>query len=639
MALKLEIVEELGEDGLLLPERIGEALTANDQVKYYFALLQMARANADRPSLPVQDLKTERLASRIEDTALDEVVATAKRVGEDRYAIPQTRTILAAISAGIDTMLACLPEPQRAALADRARELKPPLLEDDTVEGALIDRMTSGEREHGDSLHLVVMDAHKAINALQAETAVETLAGARVHNLSPRARGLVEAFMNGLNRTAPLKFDHPGLGTTATEHEGRILIQNDIGTTDAHVLVVRIDASTASLTYTDIHRQRLGFFKSLFEDWDVDWTDVDTRRSGRLENASYLLTTGSYRAGDEAELARYLDHLGSRIVFLIDWNKARKRLRNFVSNERAVEVLHWAAAHDFGHRGLLEVGGEKALAEAVEFAAGERLHYGDRLDTLIEEESAAAFLRNACELASAGLRQQRSRRVIADEIKADLRRHFEKTQLAIFAIAGRHAACGYDLAVSLSELLDDPESGGAAYKRFAQRASIWEGRADILLNEARDDIRRFDRPAVLMQFFERSDDAVDQLEEAASLMELATLVHPVGEPLKQLRLLSETVLAAAQELIKCIECAATITRSDVRDDLDDFLKSFDQLVALEHRGDDLIREIRRVFLADGSDARMIYLVDHIARALEASTDAYAHAAQHLRSYLMEEVLS
>ncbi|MCK9912544.1 hypothetical protein MXD81_25545, partial [Microbacteriaceae bacterium K1510] len=79
----------------------------------------------------------------------------------------------------------------------------------------------------------------------------------------------------------------------------------------------------------------------------------------------------------------YLDHLGSRIVFLIDWNKMRKRLRAFLNKERALDVLRWAAEHDIGHRALLEAGGETVLAEAVEYAAGASLRYGDRLDTLI----------------------------------------------------------------------------------------------------------------------------------------------------------------------------------------------------------------------------------------------------------------
>ncbi len=56
----------------------------------------------------------------------------------------------------------------------------------------------------------------------------------------PSDRNLIKAFMRGVNQTAPLKFDHPGLGTTATHTDDKLVIQNDIGTTDAHVLVVHV---------------------------------------------------------------------------------------------------------------------------------------------------------------------------------------------------------------------------------------------------------------------------------------------------------------------------------------------------------------------------------------------------------------
>ena len=52
MTSKQEIVAELGEADLLLPGRIALSLTANDQIKYYFALLQTARSNAYRPRVP-----------------------------------------------------------------------------------------------------------------------------------------------------------------------------------------------------------------------------------------------------------------------------------------------------------------------------------------------------------------------------------------------------------------------------------------------------------------------------------------------------------------------------------------------------------------------------------------------------------
>ena len=215
-------------------------------------------------------------------------------------------------------MLACLPEDEGHSFAERLKRLIPPRAEQGILAGEDIDAMTSGDRGAGDSVHLVVMDAHRTINKLQMATALETVAGAHVHGLSPPSRRLVAAFMDGLNRTAPLKFNHPGLGTTATEHAGRLLIQNDIGTTDAHVLVVRVDDLAVTLTYTDVHRARLKFFQGLFSALHVSWEDADPRTSDRFEAGTYFLTTGTYRASDRADLERYLRHLGSRIVFLID---------------------------------------------------------------------------------------------------------------------------------------------------------------------------------------------------------------------------------------------------------------------------------------------------------------------------------
>ncbi len=641
MPLKQEIVAELGETDLLAPERIARSLVANDQVKYYFALLQTARANADEPRVPALDLKGERLASQIPDEVLDDVVAGAAKRPDGGYRLPHGAEILRRVKAGVEEMLACLPEAERRPFADRLGRLEPQAIAHGVMTGAGIDAMTSGDRNAGDSLHLVVMDAHRAINRLQAATAVETLAGARVHALSADARRVVSAFMEGLNRTAPLKFNHPGLGTTATEHAGRLLIQNDIGTTDAHVLVVRIDNLTVAIAYTDVHRSRLKFFQSLFSDFGVAWEGMETRASGKLLSGSYLLTTGTYHAANRRDLERYASHLGSRIVFLIDWNRMRKRLRGFVGNEQAMEILKWAADRDHGHRGLLEIGGERALAEAVEYAAGERLRYGDRLDDLIGAANAAEFIRHAMRTAATGLAAGRSRRVILDEIKADLRRYFESAGLAIFDLAARHAACGFDLAMAMREAFERVGTAGREEwtAKFAARAVAWEARADQLLNEGRDDIKRFGRPASLLDFLEYADDAVDEIEEAASLLDLLALVPAGSAALAEIRRLAELAFGSAQEFVKCVECAATITRTDVRDDLDDFLHVLERLIVLEHQADEQIRLVRRRLVVGGEDHRALYLLNQLSQSLETATDAYAHAAQALRGYLMEEVIA
>src|SRR5262249_30274313 len=128
---------------------------------------------------------------------------------------------------------------------------------EDRLPADLVSRLTQARREAGDSLHLLVMGLHKALNALQAELAEETIDGAKAYRIGPEDRPRIAAFMRGLNRTAPLKFDHPGLGTTATRSEGRLVLQNDIGTTDSHVLIVHVAGFRMTVTYTDVHARRL----------------------------------------------------------------------------------------------------------------------------------------------------------------------------------------------------------------------------------------------------------------------------------------------------------------------------------------------------------------------------------------------
>ena len=89
MTLKREVVSELGDDELLKPELIAKSLVADDQVKYYFALLQTARANAEFPQIPPPDLKVERTACGIGEDWLDKVVAGTLKDDSGGYRVPQ----------------------------------------------------------------------------------------------------------------------------------------------------------------------------------------------------------------------------------------------------------------------------------------------------------------------------------------------------------------------------------------------------------------------------------------------------------------------------------------------------------------------------------------------------------------------
>ena len=318
------------------------------------------------------------------------------------------------------------------------------------AEGDVLDRdaltaMTRANPPAGeDSLHRLVMDLHKELNALQAALAEETIDGAAAYGLQDADRPRVAAFMAGLNRTAKLKFDHPGLATTATRTGERLVIQNDIGTTDAHVIVVHVEGLTVTVTYTDVHPERLAFFQSLLSGAAVVW---ETTQAGQLGAGSqFHMATGRLDATDEAACQAYLTLLGSRLVFLIDWNRARRQLRAFLPGEPRVALLRWAADQDIGHRGFLALGGAKLVNQAIEATAGSAMHFGDRLSDVLGVAETETFLRFVLRSATDCMMGRRSPSLLRDRIRAELARHFSNEERRLLQVASDHAGLVFELA-------------------------------------------------------------------------------------------------------------------------------------------------------------------------------------------------
>jgi hypothetical protein len=190
-----------------------------------------------------------------------------------------------------------------------------------------------------------------------------------------------------------LKFGHPGLATTAARSGNRLTIQNDIGETDAHVVVIVVEPDATTITYTDVHLARAKFFTGLLQDFAVQWSGLERRNATGLgDDGTFYLVTGRYAVDDE-HCATFLEAIGASLVFLIDWNKARKVLRTLVPKGDAIHVLDWAARHRFGHRGFLELGGSELIASAVRHAAPTRIGFGERLDQTLGREAAIDFLK------------------------------------------------------------------------------------------------------------------------------------------------------------------------------------------------------------------------------------------------------
>ncbi len=276
MTEKAAIVEHLGQSAVLLPQLLSKALDANDRAKLRMTVLQDALAHAQNPALSPTKLDSGPRAIGLDCLALQAALSGARFVDGEHISLPGGKALFEGLKADLAAMIEPLKvgDPNAAEkFAVRAKAVGGELfaVSEGAVPRALIAFITSASRRDGDSAHLLVMELHKAINELAAKTAVETVDGAAVHGLDASDKARVAAFMRGLNRTRPLAFGHPGLGTSATRSGEALIIQNDIGATDAHVIVIRVIGFAVTITYTDVHRARARFFMKLIGQ-EAEWS-------------------------------------------------------------------------------------------------------------------------------------------------------------------------------------------------------------------------------------------------------------------------------------------------------------------------------------------------------------------------------
>lgn len=634
---KREVVEELGEPKLTLPSLVALGLEANGRAKYLLSLLQAARARADAPSQSAPSLRDERLAAGVADPELDRVVAASRQVAPDVYAIPRAGRVHRELVSAIRTMLAPLGIADRPGLLDASRLdallADAPDVEGDLVPGSYVDRITSASGER-DSLHRLVMDAHRALIGLQAEIATSSVDGAAVYGLGPDDRDLVAGFMAGVHRTAPLKFDHPGLATSATRIGARLLVQNDLGMTKAHVVVLAVDGLTATVTYTDVHPRRLRFFQSMVQGFDVQWSDTE-RRQATPTLGEHHVAVGRYRAADRPALESFLRFLGSRLVFVIDWNRARKRLGTFLAADDAVDVLRWAADEEVGHMAFLEMGAERLIYDAIELSARVPARYGQPLVDVLGREATLAITRFALRAAAEGMLAGKSPLLIRDELRVEVLRHVQASHRRLLDASADHASliveCAKQLQASIARL-GAPESKDFLVRAVA-RAKEWEHRADEILVAQREDGRRVEGAGTVTALTTAADDAIDDLEEAVFLLTLVPesavgVVAPILAPV------AAVAVATAREHLKAVEGARQLLDGSAPEDLEDFLVAVDQVASLEHDADAADRHARAALVSSAPDFRSLYVADRLSRGAEGATDALLRSALGLRDHIL-----
>ena len=645
MTTKETIIKELGEEELILPVLVNNALSANDRIKYFFTLLQTAQSRAKNPQREFPNLREERETSGIDNPDFDRVVPDSTEISPGMFRIPHAEEIFSEIKKCMNEMSLPVVSGGRGKdeeFNDRLVSLlgNIPSDEGEMVSDSTIQVITSGNPEEGDSLHQLVMDMHRALNRLQGELSSEVIDGAMTYLLDDDDRGLVKAFMKGLGRTKPLKFDHPGLGTTATRSGPKLVIQNDIGMTDAHVMVINVEGMTVSVIYTDIHMPRLQFFISLFDAWKVRWEDTLSRRAGdEFEKNVYHLAVGKYTASGRNDLEAFLDHLGSRLVFLIDWNRARKRLRNFLLNKDSIALLKWGADNECGHMAFLLLGGERIIYDALELAAKVPIRYGEPLHQILGRDKTIEYFQWVFRTAATGMLANQSRLLIQDEIKTELLRYFRSANEGLMEICEEHATLIIEVATVVRDSLISIQRGedGDFVVRSARRAKKWETEADARVSSVRSLSRRIEAAGFFAELINIADDALDFLEEASFFTTLIPGMTSSKGINSELVAMADISVKGSQEFLKAIIASQYIHKGYSRDEMQDFLRAVDRVVGLERECDEALRRSQKVILVESTDYKELQVYFELTRTIEESTNSLMKAAYRLRDTIIEEM--
>jgi uncharacterized protein Yka (UPF0111/DUF47 family) len=629
--MKSQIIEQLGQADILLPSLIAEGLAANDRIKVRLSALQAAVHHAREPDLPATDLHVECHAAGIAPAVPATLIGGAHLAGDGRIAAPNLARLIKEIDDDATAMVRAVSAGKRAEgeiMNARLAAIRAAgsLEASNEIEIARVARLTGVTEGGADSLHRLVMDLHKALNKLATVCSEEILAGAHVFGLHPEDRAPVQSFMQGLNDTRPLKFNHPGLETMATRSGGRLLIQNDIGTTDAHVVVIAVKKNSVTVTYTDVHRARAKFFIALFEKFPAKWSGLDRHVAAGLgDDSAFFLVTGQYQTDSAADRDAFLAALGAALVFLIDWNKARKLLRSWVAKEDAARILEWAARQRIGHRAFLELGGNELIGTAVRNAAPTRIGFGERLDQALGRSAAVDFLKTAMRVSTEALIAGRSVRQVRDQIEADLVRHLERVDSALLATVLRQVGLAHDMTAVIARHIAALQAGRQADGTLLKaRAGQIERKADRIAIEARKEVTRLNARPIIEQLVDRVEESIDELEQAAFI---ASLMPPATDP-ALLSALAElcAVATSATEAAASGLAAAVEVPEGRRADSEDALAAVIRLMDAEHDADARERDVTAQVFAGGFDLATSLSVLELARAIERQPTGWPDSA-------------
>ena len=135
--------------------------------------------------------------------------------------------------------------------------LRKPRRTDDIVEDAVLAALTSARRDGPDSDHLLIMDLHRAINRLAAETAAETVDGARAHGPATTRSPLRQGLHARPQSHPPSRVRPPG-PRNYRRPTGRAAHDPERHRRPPTLTCwcIHVEGLSVAVTYTDVHRRR-----------------------------------------------------------------------------------------------------------------------------------------------------------------------------------------------------------------------------------------------------------------------------------------------------------------------------------------------------------------------------------------------
>jgi hypothetical protein len=316
MTRKPGIVTHLREESLLLPRAVEDAQEACARADFRLGLLRDACSGGVAVVAPRTDRWAGAAGERVRWADLS---GGARRLGGGGHRVPRVGELLAAVREDLAEMLPPLRLHDEMTTARYARRLDA-LAADlpDFAAHYLSAKQLERAVGDGEGLASLCADLCREISALRRGLASEEVAGATGYHLEPADRDRVERFRAGVAAAAPPGFDHPGLATLAVRHGGRLVLEHDIDTDCAQVLLVEVEEREVVLTFTDVRRERVRALRRRLDGFPVQWEDLQRRPiQGLPDRDAYCLLRGRFLATTSRELDRFLEHLGTRLVYLV----------------------------------------------------------------------------------------------------------------------------------------------------------------------------------------------------------------------------------------------------------------------------------------------------------------------------------